>query len=466
MDYLVNLYRINRWWSSGKVDPPFLYRIVRDEFKDIYEKLDNRRILSLIGPRRVGKSTLMYQTIDFLLRNNIKPKQILLFSGDDPGLFSSNETITDILELYSKEVLSQNLEDVKEKIYVFIDEIHFIENWQLYLKSFYERRYNIKFIISGSSSIHLFKDSKESLMGRIEDIYILPLELKQYIRFYNEYIEKINIDEFNSLMPNFKLFDDYKGYYKCIIENKYKIIENENSFNKVIKSYLLVGGYPEFFEVNNVLLWQRRLADDIISKGLYRDIVSIYNIKNPEILEKLMYLISFNNGGEYSYASIAKTLNIDTVTVSSYINYLSQAFFVIICDNYSTNVGKIIRKNKKLYIADMGIQNALLKNDTLSIDIGLEIENCCMQIAKKYCEHENYDTYFWRENQKETDIVIDKKVEVLPIEVKYRNSISDKDLSGLFVFMDKFKTKEGIVITKDYLNYKDNIYYIPFWLVQ
>jgi len=466
MDKARILYKINRWWSTGKVDEPFLYKVIRDEFKEIKARLLDRRILSLIGPRRVGKSTLIYQTIAYLLENNINPKRILLFSGDEPALFSQNETIDDIFEDYTKEILNQNLEDMTEKIYVFIDEIHVINNWQLYLKSFYDKRYNIKFIISGSSSTHLFRDTRESLLGRIEDIYILPLRIKQFTKFYCAYKENMNIEELALLTPDFALYDDVDGYYNILNKNKYKLERFESAMNKVIKNYLLVGGYPEYFDTENILLWQRRLADDIISRGLYRDIVSIYNIKNPEILEKLMYYIAANNGGEYAYSSIAQTLGVDTSTISSYINYLSQAFFIGICDNYSPNIGKIIRKNKKIYIADSGIRNAMLKNNELSPgDEGFEVENSCVQSAGKYSEPGKYTVYFWRDNQNETDIVIDKKLEVLPIEVKYRNTILEKDLKGLFAFMEKYKSKKGIVVTKSYLEHKDNVYYIPFWLI-
>lgn len=467
MDRTVTLQKINRWWSTGKVDTPFLFKVVRDEFNEITARLEDRRILSLIGPRRVGKSTLIYQTIDFLLKSNIDPKRILLFGGDEPGLFSNNENISDILNDYSREVLNQSLETLENKIYIFIDEIHFIKDWQLYLKSYYDRRYNVKLIISGSSSTHLFKDSKESLMGRLDDIYILPLGMGQFTKFYSAYKEEMNLDTLFPLLPTQSLFDNSEEYYRILNDNKYKIAEFESVMNKVTKAFLLVGGYPEYFDTDNILLWQKRLVDDIISRGLYRDIVSIYNIKNPEILERLMYYIAANSGGEFSYSNIAQTLGVDTVTISSYINYLSQAFFISVCDNYSPNIGKVIRKNKKVFVADSGIRNAMLRNNELSpTGEGFQVENCSIQMARNYCEPENYSVYFWRDNQKETDIVIDKKIELLPIEVKYRNMILDKDIKGLFAFKEKYKTKTGIVITKTYLNKKDDIIYIPFWMIR
>lgn len=268
------------------------------------------------------------------------------------------------------------------------------------------------------------------------------------------------------LLPDMALFDNAEEYYNILAQNKYKLSEYEAPMNKIIKDYLLDGGYPEYFDVNNILLWQKRLTDDIISRGLYRDVVSIYNIKNPEILERLMYYIAANSGGEHSYSSIAQTLGIDTVTVSSYMSYLSQAFFICICDNYSPNVGKVIRKNKKVYIADSGIRNAMLRNVELSPkDEGFQVENCSVQMARNYSAPQNHFVYFWRDNQKETDIVIDKKIELLPIEVKYRNTILDRDIKGLLTFMEKYQTKSGIVITKSCLDKKENVYYIPFWMM-
>ena len=160
-------------------------------------------------------------------------------------------------------------------------------------------------------------------------------------------------------------------------------------------------------------------------------------------------------------------MGVDTVTVSSYINYLAQAFFICVCDNYSPNIGKIIRKNKKIFIVDSGIRNGMLRNDELSSeDEGFLVENCSVQMARSYSEPENYQVFFWREKQKETDIVIDKRIGLLPIEVKYRNTVSDKDVKGLFTFMEQYETKTGIVITKNYLAKKGNIVYIPFWMIQ
>ena len=135
---------------------------------------------------------LIYQTINYLLEEKkIDEKRILLFSGDDPSLFfNDNDKLSDVLEVYFNEILEEDITKLSSKVYIFIDEIHFIKNWQNYLKVCYDRKYNIKFIVTGSSSIHLFKDANESLLGRIENIYVLPLTFNQFMNFYMTYISK------------------------------------------------------------------------------------------------------------------------------------------------------------------------------------------------------------------------------------------------------------------------------------
>ena len=74
----------------------------------------------------------------------------------------------------------------------------------------------------------------------------------------------------------------------------------------------------------------------------------MYNIKSPEILEKLLYYIASNNSQTFAYSSIATTFGIDTVTIMTYLGYLKQAFLINILENYSNNIAKVIRTNKKL----------------------------------------------------------------------------------------------------------------------
>ncbi len=469
MDIKLSLITNNIWWKGEKINPQFLLGRKRKEFNEIINNLESKRILSIIGPRRVGKSTLIYQTINYLINEKkIDSKRILFFSGDDPSLFfNENDKLSDVLEVYFNEILQESITKISSKVYIFIDEIHFIKNWQNYLKTYFDRKYNIKFIVTGSSSLHLFKDANESLLGRIENLYVLPLTFNQFLNFHRTYVSKekdIDIPKFDLDKPEESLKKLQKRYYN----EELKI-----TIQKVLNEYILVGGYPEYFEERNIDIWQKRLADDIITRGIYKDILTIYSIKSPEILEKLMYYIADNNSQTFSYSGMTKNFSIDTVTLISYVGYLKQAFLINVLENYSTNIGKVIRSNKKLSILDNGIQNSLLKKKEISNnDAGHIVEAMADFDIRLLCEKENYNQYYYRNaNKEEIDIILDRKIDIIPIEVKYTNQIENSDTTTIKNFIEKNnqnklgRTKYGIVITKDILKTENNLYFIPYWLL-
>ena len=454
----------NYWWKNNDISPKFLYKRNREEFYNIIEKLDNKRILSIIGPRRVGKSTLLYQTINYLIKEKkVDRKRILFFSGDDPSLFfNENDKLSDVLETYFNNILYESASSLKEKVYIFIDEIHFIKNWQNYLKIYYDRKYNVKFIITGSSSLHLFKDANESLLGRIENIYILPLSFNQFFNFYLKYV----LNDKDIILPKFNFDEPDKSF-----KNLENFFYNENlkiTIKKILDEYILVGGYPEYFEDRDINTWQKNLSDDIITRGIYKDILTMYNIKSPGILEKIMYYIASNNSQTFSYSSLTKNFGIDTVTVINYIGYLKQAFLINIVDNYSSNMAKIIRSNKKLSILDNGILNSLLKRKKITNnDAGHIIESMFAFDMRLICEKENYNEYYYRNDLKEEiDIILDRKIDTIPIEVKYTNKIENTDTKSIKKFLNRSNSNSpyGIIITKDIYEKKDNLYFIPYWL--
>lgn len=171
--------------------------IKRIEFEKAIDQIDDERILGMIGPRRTGKTTILYQLINKILED-VKPERILFFTADDPALLPYKENLFEnIIKTYYEDVLLESKRG--EKVYIFIDEIHFLASWELWLKKYYDLKYNIKFIISSSSAIHLQRRSKESLVGRIFEILVLPLSFRDYIALSGkkevaEYYQKITFD--------------------------------------------------------------------------------------------------------------------------------------------------------------------------------------------------------------------------------------------------------------------------------
>jgi len=459
------LFRRNEWWATGKSTIDSIYMIAREELRTVVDALSSRRIQLIIGPRRIGKSTLMQQAISHLINNGVDPKRIFFISGDDPTIFDGAATIGEVIESYLNEVLHESVSALNNRVFVFIDEIHTIRNWQLWLKTYYEPGYNIKFIVSGSSASHLFDGAKESLLGRIDTLRLMPLNFHQFCRFWSTYREQNRIAEFIKALPEQCLYAEPDTFYNALRKDAWLWDGFKPYVNAVLREFLLIGGYPEYFSENGAAQWQKRLVDDIIGLGLYRDIVSIYKIKAPDKLEKLLYFIADNNGQDFNMKTVADTIGCDNETVSAYLTYLSQAYMTIVLSNYSHNAGKLLRRNKTLYVLDNGIANALLRlpqiDDTRA---GHVVESICARDAIAACTNNHWSLFYWREKEYEVDLVLDRKTDILPIEVKYRK---DTGQTGLSAFRQAFADDQipfSVVITKDRLDKQNDVLYIPFWL--
>jgi hypothetical protein len=444
----------NPWWLGQKIEVP---EIRRDEFEKIQETLKEKRITAILGPRRVGKTTLMKQLISELLdKKNIDPLHIIYISLDDPAFtLYSEKPIDDVLELYRENVLKQ--EQISEKTYFFIDEIQHSELWEQWIKRYYDQGLNIKFIISGSSSTHIAKKSKESLLGRIFEFEIYPLNFSQFVRFSNKTIHLEN-----------KLLRWIKG--KGLGLSRLELLKHEKSMKPLFHKFALVGGFPEWFEIENLEKWQERLVSDILRKAIYRDITLLYNVRIPENLEKLLLIIAKNTGSTLSNLSLSKNLDMDLESVSNYLQYLKSAFLIYESLIFSESVAKQMRANKKYYVVDSGLRNALLRIKSL-VDMKDEYGAVVESIVHSHCRMAFKNVYYWKKD--EVDIVIRVDDTILPVEVKYKTSIEKNDVKNIIRFMDRFNLQKGILVTKDLLkeekfrteNRKQTtILYIPAWL--
>src|SRR3989338_4967179 len=164
------LEEFNPWWISGKVDLELALPFKREIFSDIERHLNKRFIIALVGLRRTGKTTIMYQLIERLIQNKINPSNILFFSFDET-LAELNE----VLELY-KELHPKDFRE--EKIFVLLDEIQKHKNWENEIKKYYDLYPKLKFVVSGSESLFIRKKTKETLAGRIFEFSLTPFTFK------------------------------------------------------------------------------------------------------------------------------------------------------------------------------------------------------------------------------------------------------------------------------------------------
>jgi len=422
----------NTWWATGSVAKTRLREYRRPVFDKITKRLTHKRIISLNGLRRVGKTTLMYQIVDYLLYNNTDPEQIIFISFDEI-ITADHKTFDEIFEWYLTKVLKG---ETRKRIYVFVDEIHFLPQWDRILKSYHDNHPNIKFIISGSASIRLQKGYRESLVGRIDEILILPFTFRETVELMNitpDVLKPENLEE---------------TYIKIPEESKIKI-------KALFEKYMSFGGLPEaHIEDYTIDLWQEYLFNDVVKKTVFEDMVRAYRIRRPIRLVKLLKYFAYNLSGYYEATSIGNDLDMDRDMVDYYLNYLLQTSLVFL----SQRIGKgELKSREKMYLGDVGIRNALLGVD----ENGNVVENIIflhlMPLKPRY----------WK-NKREVDFVVEINGTLIPIESKYVSKIKKHDIQGLLEFMEKFNCDRGIILTKNLLKTeelnKKILLFIPTWL--
>jgi predicted AAA+ superfamily ATPase len=450
---LLDILRVqNEWWSTGNVPSVLLKEVKRREFDQAIDQIDDERILGIIGPRRTGKTTILYQMIDTILKK-VKPERILFFTADDPALLPYKENLFEnILRTYYEDVLLEPKRG--EKVYIFIDEIHFLNGWELWLKKYYDLKYNIKFIISCSSAIHIQRRSKESLVGRIYEILLLPLSFRDFIALsgkkeISDYYQKFTFDA-------------------LIKEPDLSLLRFEEGSIILLNKYLLYGGFPEAIFNENIHIWQEKLVSDVLRKVLYRDLAELYNVRIPSKLEELFVNIAANTCETFSYSSLSRNLGISIEAVINYASYLEAAYLVGELRLYSKTTEKSLRSNRKYFIMDCGLRNAVLRTITLSGEnTGLLVESVIQKHLYVFADARGMKTSYFREKG-EVDIILQSRNTLLPIEVKYQSSISKTDFKSLILFMEKFRTDKGILVTRNLLDRYEvkgkDIRLIPAWL--
>ena len=171
----------NKWWK-GKFDLKFKPREI---YKKMKEYLEARQIVILTGLRRVGKTTLMLKIAQDA-QEKINKENIFYFSFDD---FKKGR-IKEIINIYAR-LMKKDLD--KETFLFLFDEIQKVEDWEEQIKRVYDNYRNIKIIMSGSESLFIKKQSRESLAGRFFEFHIQPLKFKEYLVFKNKQIENIEL---------------------------------------------------------------------------------------------------------------------------------------------------------------------------------------------------------------------------------------------------------------------------------
>lgn len=443
-EFVVNL---NPWWKTGRVDKTRLGYIKRDIFTELEEALANKKILGLLGPRRSGKTTLLYELVHAIIEKKVDPRRILFLSFDSPKVrqLDFDTILKDLAEL-----LGEPLQNLSVPVYIFLDEIHKWPDWSNKIKYWYELGYKLKFTISGSSAARILRGTGESLLGRINFQMLSPLTFREFL----------NADRKNISIPRFTLSQasELKKAYQ-----KLSLFSEEIQIS--LRHYLIKGGFPEVFAIKDINTAYEILRNYKVL-AINRDILEIKDIKEPRVLDDLFDLLTDYMSQRINYSQFASILKVKVDTIKKYFSYLEEIYLIYPASVYSRSQIINTRKEKKLFFHDPGIRNALLLREIDAQQIGYLSENAVFIHLLNQKKRELFPKIFYwlTKERQEVDLIYISKHGLFPIEVKYTTKIKPGDLGPLNNFSAKFKTNSSFIITKNIFHLENNICQIPLWL--
>jgi len=395
MDTKLNLLKYNPHWEKSFRYP---YPKTRGIFRSLLETISRRQLVEIIGLRRTGKTTLLFQFINYLLEKKINPYSILYFTFDEEKL-----KLDDLLQIFS---LQTQIDFKKEQVFIFLDEIQKLPDFQNQLKVYYDLYPHLKFFISGSTSLFLQKKTQESLAGRIISFYLPPLSFKEYLYFKDksEVLEKPLVFE-KEIEKDFAIFLESQ-----LIESIFLKRPNE----------------------------KREYFTSIVKKIIFEDIPQAFPVDNPEILWRITKIIGQYPGMLIDYQNLSQKIGISNKTLSSYLFYLEESFLVKKIYNFSRNLLTSEKKLKKFYLASPSLSWALSD----FVEKGKLVENLVLSLG-------DYK-FFWRDSyQHEVDFIKIEDSKIIPVEVKSQKEVQKKDLKNLIIFAKKFETSRVIILTEN-----------------
>ncbi|MEZ4685808.1 MAG: ATP-binding protein [Bacteroidia bacterium] len=323
--------------------------IQRTLFEKIKSRLFQGKVILILGPRQVGKTTLVRSLVAS------SDKKAVYFNADEPNIppLFSNRTSAEL-----KTIIGSN------KL-VVIDEAQRIKNIGLSLKLLIDTFPDIQVIATGSSALELGSEINEPLTGRKFEFFLFPVSQKELTA--------------------------HEG-----------LLNTESLLN----FRLIFGTYPEVVTAEDN---QEELLKLIADSYLYKDLYSLEDIRKPDLLKRILQALAFQVGSEVSYHEIAQLLGADKQTVERYIYLLEKSFVIFRLGSFSRNLRNELKRSRKIYFWDNGIRNALVSNfnhPELRDDVGALWENFLISERMKQNHYEGLsaNTFFWRTHaQQEVD---------------------------------------------------------------
>lgn len=383
----------------------------RKIFSSLEKHLSVKQVTVLTGMRRTGKTTLVKQLME---ASNIENKLFFdLEKLDDRDLFSTRN-----YDAIIKKISDEGI-DFSKKVMICIDEIQLLPNIPSVIKYLYDH-YDIKFIVTGSSSYYIKNKFQESMAGRKKIFEIYPLDFGEYLTFKN--IKYKPILDLNELENSEYLSSSLKFEYE---------------------DYCIYGGFPEVVLTDDINI-KKDLIQDIINSYINIDLVQIADIRKTQEISNLIRILASRIGSKLDISKIANLTDISRPTVENYIYLLENTYFIKTIPVYSLNTDREIVKARKVYFLDNGIATQFA-----DLSSGSKFENAIFNQLHHFGEV----SYYQLKTGQEIDFIIDKKI---AFEVK--ETASEIDYRRMMRLAKNVNIEKGFILGKNSTNFDNYVW--------
>lgn len=420
--------------------------------RELEKWIERKEIIAIKGPRQAGKTTILKILKEYLItQKKTPPGNIVYITFED----------RDILDAFSKDpkeyINSYIIKEPNAKFYFFIDEFQYLEDGGQKLKLLYDIYENIKFIITGSSSLEITEHTAKYLVGRVFSFYLYQFSFWEYLQLKPKNMQNV----YEEATKRINDFLD-KGKSLGIKEDIFA-----KDFSRYFEDFVIFGGYPEVIKAKDTET-KRTILKNIYDTYIAKDIIELLKIKDISSFRTVVSLLANQIGNLLNLQSLATDSGSYFRQLKQYISILEETFIIRNLKPYFKNRTTELKKNPKIYFVDTGLRNWTVNNFNkfeLRADVGSLVEN--IVLASFYQKREEEIRYWRTLGQAEVDFILRQSDKIIPIEVKYSFMKSPEITRSLKNFLSLYKPPRALVLTKGFWGRtkvkNTEVAFVPIW---
>lgn len=417
---------------------------IKRDLEELLKKyLDAPEILTVLGPRQCGKTTMLKH-----ISRDLSSVRFISFED------------LDILHLFQEDIKAFADLYLKNYHILIIDEFQYAKEGGKKLKYIYDTYLNKKLIISGSSALELTMQATKYLVGRIFIFNLYPFNFNEYLEYKDKELKYNFFLQFQSKL---------KGKINKHSENLPNLPESLcKKLANLMDKFMIYGGYPRQVTTDDTSE-KKTVLKNVYTTYLLREIREILHLSSDYELSKLVKTLSLQIGNTIVMSELSNFTNLRYGVLLKHLNILEKTFILRLIIPYYTNKLQELVKSQKVYFYDCGFRNVVI--DTFQEidsrpDAGMLYENLVFSELTKY----DILPEFWRTKSKaEVDFILERDNYLIPIEVKY-NLQSTNLTKSLINFIKKYKPQIAFVVSRDFYGIRkiENtvVYFLPLFLIK